>query len=166
MWLYLINLCLFVAFVHKQDSRSAPHNRCSLLHNAGGCAKHQQIQSFVLRRTVLDIKQKEGGFKSHHIEQNSITNEYSLLFLETLCKLHKIPKQDGSWGMMMFIGDVLLTWNFAYGCVIVLCPFKVQLEYSRVATPVIVTFLTVTGEIILSQSRLSQSKNQRQCLWL
>lgn len=75
MCLYLINLCLLVAFVHQWGSRSdvfffavAP-TAAPLPHNARGRAERLQIRSYVLHGTALDIKQEGAGLKRRHVEQ-------------------------------------------------------------------------------------------------
>lgn len=76
MCLYFINLGLLVTFVHKQESRSdvvccCPHH-CSLPHKGMGktFTNLKLLLQYVLRGTTLDMKQEEGGLKSHHVEQN------------------------------------------------------------------------------------------------
>lgn len=77
--------------------------RCSLPHNARGCAKHLQIQSCVLPGTALDIKQEKGGLKSHLVEQNCHDQWVMFVIFRNTIKTGKWnASRDTMCSMVMF----------------------------------------------------------------
>lgn len=109
MCLYFINLGLLVTFVHEQESRSdvvccCPHH-CSLPHKGMGktFTNLKPPLQYVRRRTALDMKQEEGGLKSHHVEQNCHDQWVMfVIFRNTLKTVKRGASRGAIVAMIMF----------------------------------------------------------------